>query len=129
MREDWEVVRLGELTSKIGSGVTPRGGSAVYKKEGISLFRSQNIYNGSFSIQGLAFISDKIAMKMKNVEVVENDVLLNITGDSVARCCFAPQDFLPGRVNQHVAIIRAKNDRLHSKYLMYNLISPKMQAT
>jgi type I restriction enzyme, S subunit len=38
-------VRLGDCCSKIGSGATPRGGAEVYLTEGISLIRSQNVYN------------------------------------------------------------------------------------
>src|SRR5690606_25913871 len=129
MREGWSEVRLVEVTSKIGSGVTPRGGSSVYVEKGTPIFRSQNIYNGEFSTSGLAYINDATASKMKNVEVVEDDVLLNITGDSVARCCMPPKEFLPGRVNQHVSIIRPNIERLNPRYLMYTLISPRMQAT
>lgn len=125
----WEKVSLKDYTIKIGSGVTPKGGASVYQDSGVALFRSQNIYNGSFFDKGLAFINEVIAEKMKSVEVLEGDVLLNITGDSVARCCYAPVDFLPGRVNQHVAIVRADKEKLHSKFLMYQLISPFMQNT
>ncbi|MBK8297968.1 MAG: restriction endonuclease subunit S [Saprospiraceae bacterium] len=125
----WEKVSLRDYTTKIGSGVTPKGGASVYQDSGVALFRSQNIYNGSFFDKGLAFINEVIAEKMKSVEVLEGDVLLNITGDSVARCCYAPVDFLPGRVNQHVAIVRADKEKLHSKFLMYQLISPFMQNT
>lgn len=125
----WEKVHLRDCTTKIGSGVTPRGGASVYQENGTALFRSQNIYNGSFYDKGLAFISEVIAEKMQSVEVLEGDVLLNITGDSVARCCFTPSDYLPGRVNQHVAIVRANNEKLNSKFLMYQLISPFMQNT
>lgn len=125
----WEKVSLRDYTTKIGSGVTPKGGASVYQDDGVALFRSQNIYNGSFFDKGLAFINEVIAEKMKSVEVLEGDVLLNITGDSVARCCYAPVDFLPGRVNQHVAIVRADKEKLDSKFLMYQLISPFMQNT
>lgn len=125
----WEKVSLRDYTTKIGSGVTPKGGASVYQDSGVALFRSQNIYNGIFFDKGLAFINEVIAEKMKSVEVLEGDVLLNITGDSVARCCYAPVDFLPGRVNQHVAIVRADKEKLHSKFLMYQLISPLMQNT
>lgn len=125
----WEKVSLRDYTTKIGSGVTPKGGASVYQDNGVALFRSQNIYNGSFFDKGLAFINEVIAEKMKSVEVLEGDVLLNITGDSVARCCYAPVNLLPGRVNQHVAIVRADKEKLHSKFLMYQLISPFMQNT
>ena len=40
----FQEIDLGDLCIKIGSGVTPRGGGNVYKQDGISLIRSQNIY-------------------------------------------------------------------------------------
>ncbi len=40
---DWEVVELGEVTTKIGSGKTPRGGRSRYRNTGLTFVRSQNI--------------------------------------------------------------------------------------
>lgn len=40
-----EKFRLGDVSEKIGSGATPRGGSDVYLTKGTPLIRSQNIYN------------------------------------------------------------------------------------
>lgn len=119
---------LRDCTLKIGSGATPRGGDSVYVSDGVALIRSQNIYNGLFVGDGLAFITDEQAMKMRGVTVEEGDVLLNITGDSVARCATAPGSVLPARVNQHVAIIRPDQSKLLARYLMYYLVSPPMQA-
>ena len=104
--EGWRKVTLGELATKIGSGVTPRGGDASYLTEGVPLIRSMNIYNDRFDPDGLAFISDEQAARMANVIVQSRDILINITGASVARCCMAPERFVPARVNQHVMIIR-----------------------
>ncbi|HEI2558009.1 TPA: restriction endonuclease subunit S [Escherichia coli] len=129
MGSKWEKVRLGDHCIKIGSGATPKGGSSVYTDTGNTYFiRSQNIYNDGFNTNGLVFINDEAAFKLKNVEVQENDVLINITGDSVARVCIAPGSFLPARVNQHVAIIRPKSNEFDSRFLRYFLSSPHQQA-
>ncbi len=126
---EWPLVRLGDYCQKIGSGATPKGGSSVYLDDGeISLIRSQNVYNDGFTSNGLVFISNDAAVKLKNVVVEENDILLNITGDSVARVCLAPKEFLPARVNQHVAIIRPEPSEFDPRYLRYVLASPSMQA-
>lgn len=61
--------------------------------------------------------------KLKNVTIQKGDVLLNITGASVARCCVAPEEYLPARVNQHVSIIRPIPDEVDSQYLCYLLTS------
>ena len=106
----WEVKKLGDFCSKIGSGATPRGGNESYKSEGVSLIRSLNVHNNAFIYKDLAFIDEEQAQALSNVEVQLNDILLNITGASVARCCIVPNQLLPARVNQHVCIIRPSKD-------------------
>src|SRR5437016_10099290 len=129
MSSEWTTFRLGSVCSKIGSGATPRGGDSVYLDEGeIALIRSQNIYNDSFHHDGLTYLTEQHAAELANVEVVEHDVLLNITGDSVARSCQVDPDILPARVNQHVAIIRPDPTVLWPRFLRYFLVSPAMQA-
>ena len=129
MNADWPIVILGDYCSKIGSGATPRGGSSVYLDEGeICLIRSQNIYNDGFKPDGLVFINEDSANKLKNVIIEEDDILLNITGDSVARVCLAKAEYLPARVNQHVATIRPKPNEFDARFLRYCLVSPKMQS-
>lgn len=128
MGSNWPVVRLGSHCQKIGSGATPKGGSSVYSDSGtVCLIRSQNIYNDGFSPSGLVYISEDAADKLKNVIVQESDILLNITGDSVARVCLAEECYLPARVNQHVAIIRPNPKYFDARYLRYALASPKCQ--
>jgi type I restriction enzyme S subunit len=123
MPENWKTYKLKELTTKIGSGATPRGGKEAYKESGISLIRSQNVLDFSFSSNGLAFIGDDQAAALKNVTLESQDVLLNITGDSVARVCKVPDQWLPARVNQHVAIVRANEKILNPDFLLYSLLS------
>ena len=126
---EWREMTLGDVCTKIGSGATPRGGRDVYVQDGpYTLIRSQNVYNDGFHRDGLVYIGDHHADELKNVEVFEEDVLLNITGDSVARVCQVASDVLPARVNQHVAIIRPDSFNLAPGYLRYFLVSPEMQT-
>jgi type I restriction enzyme, S subunit len=125
----WNAVRLGDNCSKIGSGSTPRGGDSVYHESGVSFIRSQNVYNGLFNPDGLAHLDERQADQLKGVTVEPGDVLLNITGDSVARSCRVPDDVLPARVNQHVAIIRPRPEEFDSRFVGYYFISPFMQST
>jgi type I restriction enzyme S subunit len=123
-----ETVQLRDVCVKIGSGATPRGGKEAYKGGATSLIRSQNIYNEGFHRDGLVYIDDDQSAELRNVEVKPNDVLLNITGDSVARCCQVAPDVLPARVNQHVAIIRPQPKSLDARFLRYVLVSHKFQS-
>ena len=113
----WEVKKLGEVTNKISSGATPTGGKENYEISGISLIRSMNVHNGYFEYKDLAYISNEQARQLKNVEVELEDILLNITGASIARSCLVPSNIIPARVNQHVMIIRIKNKILNSIFL------------
>jgi type I restriction enzyme S subunit len=119
----WVENKLKSITTKIGSGATPRGGGESYKDEGISLIRSLNVHDLGFKYAKLAFLDDSQADELSNVEVQPRDVLLNITGASVARCAIVPEDVLPARVNQHVSIIRPIADKLDANFLHYLLIS------
>jgi type I restriction enzyme S subunit len=119
----WELQHLKQLVTKIGSGATPRGGKEAYKTEGISLIRSLNVYDNNFLMKDLAFIDDIQADGLSNVKVENHDVLLNITGASVCRCTIVPDFILPARVNQHVAIIRAKKDLLNPCFFLNLIIS------
>lgn len=90
----WEIRALNEHTRKIGSGSTPRGGDSVYKTQGIRLIRSLNVRDGEFRYDDIAYIDEAQAKKLNNVIVEEKDVLLNITGASIARVCRPPSDIL-----------------------------------
>jgi len=123
----WPRIKLMKLTSKIGSGSTPRGGAKSYKTEGISLIRSLNVHDRSFRTEKLAHIDKMQAEKLSNVKVHSGDVLFNITGASIARCCIAPEEVLPARVNQHVSILRPVKEHLHSAFLCFQLTSPSFK--
>ena len=123
MKKGWISNRLGAITTKIGSGATPRGGQESYKETGTPLIRSLNVHDWGFKEVKLARIDATQAAQLSNVIVEPDDVLLNITGASVARCCVAAPEFLPARVNQHVSIIRPRKDEILSAFLQYLLIS------
>ena len=115
--EHWNVKKIKYLTSKIGSGKTPKGGSDVYTDEGILFIRSQNVYDGYFDLSSAVFISPEIDCTMSNTRVYRDDVLLNITGGSIGRSCLYEFDEL-ANVNQHVCIIRC-NSQMRPKFMQY----------
>jgi type I restriction enzyme S subunit len=128
MSSEWSWHRLGDYCLKIGSGATPTGGKDAYLEHGpFMLIRSQNVYNDGFKPGGLAYISAEQAKKLDGVAVEVEDVLLNITGDSVARVCLASSQYLPARVNQHVAIIRPNPSVFDSRFVRYFLASAYQQ--
>lgn len=115
--EHWNVKKIKYLTSKIGSGKTPKGGSDVYIDEGVLFIRSQNVYDGYFDLSSAVFISHEIDCTLSNTRVYRDDVLLNITGGSIGRSCLYESDEL-ANVNQHVCIIRC-NSQMRPKFIQY----------
>lgn len=123
----WGNKTIRDLTSKVGSGSTPKGGQDVYKSSGVPLIRSMNVRFGKIDYTGLAYIDNDQAYALRGVEVYTDDVLLNITGASIGRVCLAPNDLNGARVNQHVCIIRCKKDIIPAFISIY-LSSPKIQS-
>lgn len=125
---NWPLINLKTITTKIGSGATPRGGQNSYKETGITLIRSLNVYDFQFEYDGLAFIDNNQADELNNVEVREKDILLNITGALVARCCMVPKKLLPARVNQHVAIVRVNSELADPHFVLNVINSPRYKT-
>ena len=120
---EWEESDLGPMTTKIGSGITPRGGDKNYRKDGRVFVRSQNVGWGVLILDDVAYIDEETHSSFDATEININDVLLNITGASIGRSAVADISLTGGNVNQHVCIIRTKPNRLHPFLLNQYLIS------
>lgn len=123
----WIDTKLKYLTTKIGSGVTPRGGAEVYQDDGVLFIRSQNVYDDGLHLDEPKYISQEIDTAMEGTRVFNNDVLLNITGASIGRCCKYDLE-QSANVNQHVCIIRTIKEKLSPEYIKL-LINSKLGQT
>ena len=126
--QGWEVKRLKFITSHIGSGKTPRGGSEVYQQQGVLFIRSQNVHVEGMRLDDVVYISDEIDKDMSSSRVFSNDVLLNITGASLGRSSLVPNDFARANVNQHVCIVRPIVNQVHPSFL-HNLLASDVVQT
>ena len=124
---DWDCSRIGDLTTRVGSGITPTGGKRVYVTAGRPFLRSQNVGWGLLNLHDLAFITDEIHALFATSEIKEGDVLLNITGASIGRSAVADITVARGNVNQHVCEIRPDPERLSSQFLNSYLLSASGQ--
>ena len=127
--QGWEWITLEEISSKIGSGSTPKGGN--YSKDGIPFFRSQNVYNEGLVCADMKFISNATHKRMIGTEVRPKDLLLNITGGSLGRCAIVSDEFQIGNVSQHVCIIRpifVLSSYVHS-FILSSLFKKSMNIT
>ncbi len=123
----WSWSRIGEICSKTGSGSTPRGGKEVYKPSGVPFLRSQNVYDDGLRLSDVAYIDPTTHERMSGTRVAPRDVLLNITGGSMGRCCLVPSDFEEANISQHVAIIRVALKGIEG-FLHRLVLSPYFQA-
>ena len=120
---EWKMCTIGELTTKVGSGVTPRGGEAVYKTEGHPFVRSQNVGLGNLLLDDIAFIDEETHLRQKSTELQFNDVLLNITGASIGRSALVDKQIVGGNViNMFVLFVLKKILFLHLSVAFYCLI-------
>lgn len=119
--------KLGYSCTKIGSGKTPLGGSEVYVTDGVTFLRSQNVHNDGLRLEDVVKIDPAVDAEMAMSRVKPGDVLFNITGASIGRCCLVPETLGPANVNQHVCIIRPSDSR-YGRYIAYALQSPEVQS-
>lgn len=109
----WGVRRIKELSTKIGSGKTPLGGSSVYVSDGVMFLRSQNVWDEGLFLDDVVYIAESVNEEMKGSRVKVGDILINVTGASIGRTCLVP-DGVVANVNQHVCIVRLRNKKFAS---------------
>ena len=117
------MVRLADVTTRIGSGITPRGGAAVYKLSGRPFVRSQNVGWGDLRLSDMVHIDDATHSTFAATEIHAGDVLLNITGASIGRSAVATPELAGGNVNQHVCEIRLNRQVMDPSFVNAVLIS------
>lgn len=124
----WELKRIKVAATKVGSGKTPSGGADVYVSDGIMLLRSQNVHFRGLRLDDVAFIDRQTDADMAYSRVQEGDVLLNITGASLGRCCVARLGGKLANVNQHVCIIRPRSSVFDSSFMANAIASQPGQS-
>lgn len=120
---DWNLTKIKVGVTKVGSGKTPSGGADAYSEKGILFLRSQNIYDTGLVLDNPTYITANIDEEMRNTRVQPEDVLLNITGGSIGRCCIFPANLVSANVNQHVSIIRVIKSVFLPKFMHYYWLS------
>lgn len=124
---NWRLIQLGNETTKIGSGKTPRGGNKNYKTTGRPFVRSQNIGWGVLLLDDIVYIDEELHKTFLGTEIKKDDVLLNITGASIGRSAIVNNAIAGGNVNQHVCIIRTKKEELNHRFLNQFILSNDCQ--
>lgn len=115
----WVVKRLKDISIKILSGTTPKGGNQVYVKKGVLFLRSQNVWRNRLDLDDVAYINEETHKKMRNSSLEYKDLLMTKTGrintenSSLGRAAIYLGESNRANINGHVYLIRLKNDAIH----------------
>ena len=127
---DWPVMKLKDLSVQINSGNTPKGGSENYVEEGITFFRSQNVWKDRLEMDDIAYIDADTHTSMKRSSLKHGDILMTKTGrintenSSLGRAALYEGEDDMANVNGHVYFIRLK-DGVNNKFILRILVSPE----
>ncbi|MFY9966618.1 MAG: restriction endonuclease subunit S [Nitrososphaeraceae archaeon] len=124
--KEWLLSKLKDACKLITKGESPNWQGYEYLADGIAFIRSENVLFGKLDIQKVVKIPEEFHMKLKRSQLKPNDVLINLVGASIGRSATVPDFIENANINQAVALIRVQ-ENVNPKYLMYLLISPKMQ--
>lgn len=125
---NWPVKKLGDLAIQINSGNTPKGGSENYVDQGITFFRSQNVWKDRLEMDDIAYIDTKTHESMKRSSLKHGDILMTKTGrintenSSLGRAALYMGEDDKANVNGHVYFIRLKPE-VNNKFILRILVS------
>lgn len=123
----WEIKKLVEMTTKIHSGNTPKGGAENYVDKGIVFLRSQNVWKNKVILDGVAYIDMDTHSKMSKSSVKHEDLLITKTGrintenSSLGRAAMYLGEDDSANINGHVYLIRIKEE--FNKYFIMRILT------
>lgn len=121
-----DLIRLGDITSKITKGTTPTSVGYDFVESGINFVKVESISeNGEFIEDKFAHISSECNNKLSRSQLEENDILFSIAG-AIGRTALVKKSILPANTNQALAIIRLPDGVIDHSYLIYALKSPAL---
>jgi type I restriction enzyme S subunit len=124
----WEVKKLKDISIKIHSGNTPKGGSNVYVKKGITFFRSQNVWKNNLVYDDIAYIKESTHRSMIKSSLLHRDILMTKTGrintenSSLGRAAIFLGEDNSANVNGHVYLIRLQKNQVN-EFVLHILTS------
>ena len=107
--EDWEQRKLGDISSLITKGTTPKDKSGTGE---VNFIKVENINDFSGDIVGMSKISlEEHQGYLKRSQLQEGDILFSIAG-TLGRVTSVNKAILPANTNQALSIIRLKEGNL-----------------
>ena len=100
--------------------------SNKYVDSGIRIIRIANVQKGYVEDERPAFYPNSEESTIRDYMLEEDDLLLSLTGN-VGRVALLDKRWLPAALNQRVACLRIKGDRIIKYYLYFALLSDKFE--
>jgi type I restriction enzyme S subunit len=109
-RVGWKIDIIDNLTSiKATKGSTPTTYGYAWENEGVLFLRSECITSGGISLTGSMNIGKDAHEFMQRSKVYPGDILIRITGE-VGIAAIFPKELQEANINQHIAIVRLRED-------------------
>lgn len=99
--------------------------SSEYASSGHYLIRIKNVQQGFIEISDKCYVGISKSSDLNKFELKKGDIVISLTGN-VGRIARIKSEHLPAALNQRVAKVATKNEKiLNSEYLYYLLRTPK----
>ena len=115
--QKWPLAEIGDI-AEILNGYAFKSNN--YVNNGIRVIRITNVQNGRIVDDNPKFYPENTKEPISKYALKENDLLLSLTGN-VGRVGVLQKEFLPATLNQRVACLRPKKEKILAKYLFYLL--------
>ncbi|MBQ4450012.1 MAG: restriction endonuclease subunit S [Prevotella sp.] len=119
MKKDWEYKKIGEICEIINGFAFK---SNKYVPQGIRVIRITNVQNGYIEDKDPKFYPFETTNEIERYLLKEGDLLISLTGN-VGRVGRLPISMLPAALNQRVACLRKKDNKIGIQFLFHLLNS------
>lgn len=111
--QKWPMVELGEYCDLVNGYAFK---SDNYIDKGIRVVRITNVQKGEIVDDNPKYYSSDTKEPIEKYRLFEGDLLISLTGN-VGRVGLLSKELLPAALNQRVACLRVKNEKINSKFL------------
>jgi len=122
----WHIIKGNKITTKITKGQSPKWQGFEYQSTGILFVTSENVKDGYIDISDPKYLPVEFNEKIKNSQLKNGDVLINIVGASIGRCAVYNLNGQLANTNQAVCVFRTNEDN-DSNFIAYYLQLEKTQ--
>ncbi|OAI19421.1 hypothetical protein A1359_03770 [Methylomonas lenta] len=116
----WDVRELDDCLIFLTSG--SRGWAKHYSSSGDKFIRIQNVSKNKLLLNDLAYVNAPVGAEANRTKTQIGDVLLSITAD-LGRAAVVTEEIAGSYINQHLALLRVKQDKLNPRYFAAYLSS------